>query len=455
MIVGSTNKHLDIFGYRLIHKRQYTMNEHKRVLPSLHETRGKGQLYVTDKKLIDVDFDFEQLHDGTLILKCTIPSEFAWSNAGTDAFRGSGGKFSFVGLAEDNWSIKIEKMMMNQMQIGPISTIRFLCFEVELKLEKDKIQNADFQPFLIRIPLANCHFSGSTTNEHRFKNGFHLVGQQLPFVLGELEVSLCYRLVTPNVIEILKNERTVGVISDLYIPTTSQPNLADLKEMLAIICSILTFAYDTRINWLGYEIADSNNVTFYKYLIRANVSDFYGDEAGSSWSPIPWILESSTMESFIQNAYSKYDQLWNDWDLYGLINIFTELRVQNRYMEVTGLHFSACSEILFNSYRRRTKQICKFEKALKNICEEVGFDLDEKYVERFAKDRHALVHEGIFEISDGQIPPEKRSVLPPREKWAWYDTKGEERNRELHFMEDFIGTVILNMLGVKKKLNGW
>jgi len=76
-------------------------------------------------------------------------------------------------------------------------------------------------------------------------------------------------------------------------------------------------------------------------------------------------------------------------------------------------------------------------------------------VMRFSKNRHALVHEGVFEISDSVVTPDKRSALPPRKKWAWYDMKIEERDNELHFMEDFIGTLILNMLGVKKKLNSW
>lgn len=89
----------------------------------------------------------------------------------------------------------------------------------------------------------------------------------MPLVLGKYEASLCYRNDIQNTIEILKGERTVSVISDLYMPVTSWPNQTDLMEMLDITCSILTFAYDTHINWLGYEIVDSENVTnLYSYL---------------------------------------------------------------------------------------------------------------------------------------------------------------------------------------------
>lgn len=431
------------------------MNEHKRVLPSLYEARGKGQLYFEDENLIDVDFDFEQLHDGTLILKCTVPFEFAWSRKASDVFQGSGERFSFVGLAENNWSIKIDRLMIQRVITGETSVVHFLCFDAELKLGADKKHGADSQPFMIRIPLANCNFYGSTAGEHEFENGFTLKGQQLPFVLGEQEVSLCYRNGIQDIIETLKSERTVGVISDLYMPITSWPNQVELKEMLAIICSILTFVYDTRINWLGYEIGDSENVTTYRYLTQADISGYYSDEAGSSWSPSTWILKSTTVDLFVKNAYNKYRQLWDDWDIYTLINLFAELRVQNRYLEVTGLHFSACSENLFNSYKRRTKSDPPFRDGLGDICKESGFDVDEKDVKRFADDRHALVHEGVFALTDSNMSKNKRLKLSPREKWAWYDTKARERGCELHFMEDFIGTVILNMLGVKKKLNGW
>jgi len=306
----------------------------------------------------------------------------------------------------------------------------------------------------MQVPLANCYFSGSTTGDYSFKNGYKVIGQQMPLFLGEQELSLCYRHPIQDVINILKKERTIGVISDIFMPIGDWPNRSNIKEMLNIFCSLLTFTCDTRINWFGYEIHNSNREIIYRYLVQTSAIGFYGDIAGANWSPLPWIIENDSLPLFLHEAYDKYQQLWDNWDIYALINLFTELRVHHRYLEITGLHFSACAELIYRAYRSQHGN-CKIENALNNICKCIGFDVTSDEVMRFLKNRHALVHEGVFEISDCVITPDKRSALPPRKKWAWYDMKIEERDQELHFMEDFIGTLILNMLGIKKKLNGW
>jgi len=327
------------------------MDEDKKILPSLYDTKGNGQLYLENKKLTEVSFNFEQHHDGTLILRCTIPAEFAWSRDVESTFNATNEKIGFEGITDDNWSLKIRRVAISKTRIGKESFIEFLCFEAELEPCKIANQVIDLQPFLMQVPLANCYFCGSSTGEYSFKNGYKVIGQQMPLFIGEQEVSLCYRHPIQDVVNILKKERTVGVISDIFIPINNWPNRNNIKEMLNIFCSILTFTYDTRINWFGFEIYNSNHEIIYRYLIQTNVSSFYGDIAGANWSPLPWIIENASLPLFLHEAYDKYQQLWDNWDIYALINLFTELRIHHRYLEITGLHFSACAEIIFRAYK--------------------------------------------------------------------------------------------------------
>lgn len=91
------------------------------------------------------------------------------------------------------------------------------------------------------------------------------------------------------------------------------------------------------------------------------------------------------------------------------------------------------------------------QRALKEICEALGFDPGDEAIERFKKNRNLLVHTGLFDVPKNGEKPEK---LPARQRWDWYNSKHIEANNQLRFMEDFVGKLILAGLGFPVPLDG-
>lgn len=408
--------------------------------------KGTGTLHTEGQADVAADFTFEQHQDSTLRLTCILPIDVAMR----DLTAASSTARHFVGLTEDGWRLEVPKLMLDSHGLRDGAGFsEFLASKATLTPLDEMGQPRTGQPHYVRVPLVNFWFSPEEMRAHTFSNGFQVKGQQVPLRINGQELSLCYRWNASDTMKVMKERRIAGVLSDVFLPVTSCPIYDDLEEMLAILCSLLTFVTDARVNWTGYDVCALDGSVSQRFFLRTATSGYRGDTAGSSWSAIPWI---PSMPLFLEAAFARYQQLWDDWDIYALITLFTELRGQEHYyLEITGLHFCSCIEILNSTYKNRVGKRT-FRQALDEICRAVGFFVKEKDLERFTNNRNALVHEGFFHVPDATVNPK---TLRPRDRWDWYNAKIEERDRELHFMQDFVGTLIFCALGGTKTLSGW
>ena len=417
------------------------------LLPPLSSHSGTGILRIEGKESIDVEFTFEQHHDAKLLLICTYPIEIAWQQTGLDAFGGWTALRSFEGTTDDNWRLDIPKLALSlRSSHDGKGYAEFPAFEATYTPLDAGGNPRKGKPHFLRVPLASARFSPELMGTHTFANGFQVKGQQLPLRLGNQELTICYQRDDEGVSEIMKEHRMAGVVSDAFLPMTALPDKDETKEILAVLCSLLTFTLDTRVNWLGYDVCDSDGRILQRFCIRTATDGYRGDYAGQAWSAVPWI---DSMPQFLETAYARYQQLWDDWDIYALITLFTELRgVENQYLELTGLYLCSCIEMLNRAYKNRVGDRT-FKKALEEICQAVGLTVEEADLKRVLDNRNALMHEGLLRIPDSAINP---NDLRPRERWDWYDTKAQERDRELYFLRDFIGTLLFCALGGNKVL---
>jgi hypothetical protein len=437
---------------RLEVTRQMTFDDTKNtpLLPLLYSASGTGTLHIEGQADVGAEFSFEQHQDATLRLVCTLPFEVGWRNMTGADYGGESSVRRFVGLTKEGGRLEVPKLALDSHGTrNGAGFAEFLAYEATLTPLDEAGQPRDGQPHFVRVPLANFWFSPEIMDAHTFSNGFQVKGQQVPMCVDGRELTLCYRRNASDTMKVMKERRIAGVLSDVFLPITSWLGHHDLEEMLPVLCSLLTFTHDARVNWLGYDICDAGGRVLRRFCIRTATSGYKGDVAGGSWSPIPWI---PSLAPFVEAAYTRYQQLWDDWDIYALITLFTELRGhEHGYLEVTGLHFCSCIEILNTSYKNRVGKR-EFRQALREICAAVGFAVAEKDLKRFTNNRNTLVHEGLFHVPDASVDPK---TLRPCDRWDWYGTKAEERDREFHFMEDFVGTLIFCALGGSKKLSGW
>lgn len=465
----------------------------------LHIHSGEGTIICEDERQIQCAFIFTQHEDG----ECFISCETNGSESGEWLEPSLHLSSKLIGQTHDGFHLDIKDMTYDGFLEYYKLELNFKCSEA--LFSKDSNQ----APHSITAPITNLDMRCNRHEALVFENASSVTGQQTPFELGDILLTVRPIKGSSKIVNEIKTRRGIAVTCEAIAPVNTIKDAVEMRHTLTIFCSLLTFVYSTKINWTGYDVKDESGTVLHRYCVSLHTSGFSADFADKTWSAFYWIEDQ---KAFCKQAYENYDKLWDDWEIFAAINLFTSARGQENFPEVTGLQLVSCIELVNAQYINRTKlkkvfkhydkklkpklkdtvtnffdtyisesptnlspdEIQKGKTALENerdylidnlssvnndtfaptlkaVCDALGFDVDDTSLERFKLNRNKLVHSGRFHVSkDGA----DIKSMTARERWDWYGTKSAERWNELRFMEDFVGNLLLSALGCPQKLSG-
>ena len=432
----------------------------------LHRYGGQGTLSIEDDNPVVCPFIFTQEQDGTLRLTCTINID-PWRGAEEESRLRKAAKFE--GVTGNGLNLNCERLNYAGSRRQHTLEANFLCLEATLA----PATPPEEEVHSLRAQIVNLNLCCERYEDLTFPNGLRVPWQQTPLEMGDAQLTLVPLQDISATINKLKETRGITVTCEAAAPLADIEELASWEERLIVLGSLLTFLYGTRVNWISYDVLSASGALL-KRVCRVPATSGYGAHiAEQTWSATTWVDDQA---AFIKEAYDRFEQVWDDWDIYAVINLFTELRGQVGFSEVAGVQLASCLEIINNGYLGRTgrKHILKnfdkkvkpdlkkainsaiekmkvdvsplegeeretagrsnseledkqvlltdnlinvnhypFARALREICTQLNFEPGEEAIERFKRNRNLLVHTGLFDVPRDGLKPE---TLPARER---------------------------------------
>lgn len=183
-----------------------------------------------------------------------------------------------------------------------------------------------------------------------------------------------------NIIKALRGTRGVDVTCQAAAKIDRPDRLPDVRQNVEEVCSLLTLARGTRVDWINYDvIARSGSLIFSEWAER--ITKLFG------FLPLipanDRLLEMNT-KCFVESAYPRLERAEKDWGIRRAIDSYTDAKAESGFLELRALMMVVCMEFLKGRYLSRIGKVNilpedlfdgvrpQMESALKEIVEPVA-----------------------------------------------------------------------------------
>jgi len=196
----------------------------------------------------------------------------------------------------------------------------------------------------------------NTKAQYQFKiTNFKLIGNQ-PYKVNEtttqaeLKISIngIDIIIRPvsgynKIIQDIKYTHNVAVTAYLLIEGNIE-NKDNTIQIVNNICSLLSLAKGTKINWISYTIENNNGEVLEKY---------YSNRVTKSYSALMLISykNPSDLKKYLESTYVNYTNKINDWKFNNIIEEFIDAVKEDDYLELRGLKLAATLEFILGKYK--------------------------------------------------------------------------------------------------------
>jgi len=146
-----------------------------------------------------------------------------------------------------------------------------------------------------------------------------------------------------NIINDIEYTRDVAVTADLLVDGSIE-NKDKIIHIVNNICSLLSLAKGTKINWISYTIENNDGEVLEKY---------YGNRVTKSFSVLRLISYENPIDlkNFLESTYANYINKLNDWKFNAIIEEFIDAAKEDDHLEFRGLKLAVTMEFILGKYK--------------------------------------------------------------------------------------------------------
>jgi len=287
----------------------------------------KGYLIKLDSTQIPANIHLKQKDCGSIYANCLITDNNPLNpNIKIKEIKGSLGCYE----------IKTIPIMVIEMTINSSGERKCTIVCKNAILKKNTLENTKIK---YRFKITNFKFIGNQP----YKVNETTTQAELKISISGIDITLRPVSGYNKIIQDIRYTHDVAVTADLLIEGNME-NKDNTIQIVNNICSLLSLAKGTKINWISYTIENNNGEILEKY---------YSNRVTKSYSVLRLISYENPIDlkNYVESTYANYINKLNDWKFDIIIEEFIDAVKEGDYLEFRGLKLAVTMEFILGKYK--------------------------------------------------------------------------------------------------------
>lgn len=287
----------------------------------------KGYLIKLDDTQIPANIHLKQKDCGSIYADCLITDNNTLNfNEEIKDIRGS----------LDCYEIKANPTMVREIIINSSRERKCTIMCKDVVFKKNILENTKIQ---YRFKITNFKFIGN----QGYKVNEITMQTELKISINGIDIFIRPVNGYNEIIKDIGYTHSVAVTANLLVEGSIE-NKDNTLQIVDNICSLLSLAKGTKINWISYTIENNNGEVLEKY---------YSDRVTKSYSALRLISyeNPSDLKKYLESTYVNYINKINDWKFNIIIEEFIDAAKEGDNLEFRGLKLAATMEFILGKYK--------------------------------------------------------------------------------------------------------
>jgi len=287
----------------------------------------KGYLIKLDNTQISANIHLKQKDCGCIYANCLITDNGPLNpNIKIKEIKGS----------TDCYEIKANPIMVREINTNSSGEIKCTIACKDVAFKKNTLENTKIQ---YRFKITNFKFIGN----QRYKVNETTIQTELKISINGIDIFIRPVSKYNKIIKDIEYTHNVAVTADLLVEGSIE-NKDNIIQIVDNICSLLSLAKGTKINWISYTLENNNGEVLEKY---------YSNRVTKSYSALMLISyeNPSDLKKYLESTYGNYINKINDWKFNNIIEEFIDAVKEGDYLELRGLKLAATMEFILGKYK--------------------------------------------------------------------------------------------------------
>lgn len=287
----------------------------------------KGYLIKLDDTQIPANIHLKQKDCGSIYADCLITDNDPLNpNIKIKEIKGS----------LDCYEIKANPTMVREIIINSSGERKCTIMCKNVIFKKNILENTKIQ---YRFKITNFKFIGN----QRYKVNETTTQTELKISINGIDIFIRPVSGYNKIIKDIEYTHNVAVTADLLVEGSIE-NKDNIIQIVDNICSLLSLAKGTKINWISYTIENNNGEVPEKY---------YSNRVTKSYSVLRLISyeNPNALKKYLESTYVSYINKINDWKFNIIIEEFIDAAKEGDYLEFRGLKLAATMEFILGKYK--------------------------------------------------------------------------------------------------------
>ena len=287
----------------------------------------KGYLIKLDDTQIPANIHLKQKDCGSIYADCLITDNNPLNHII---------KIKEIKGSLDCYEVKANCTMVREIAINSSREEKrtIMCKDVVFK--KNILENTKIQ---YRFKITNFKFIGNQP----YKVNETTTQAELKISINGIDIIIRPVSGYNKIIKDIEYTHNVAVTADLLIKGSIE-NKDNILQIVDNVCSLLSLAKGTKINWISYTLENNDGEVLEKY---------YSNRVTKSYSALRLISyeNPSDLKKYLESTYVNYINKINDWKFNIIIEEFIDAAKEGDYLEFRGLKLAATMEFILGKYK--------------------------------------------------------------------------------------------------------
>lgn len=287
----------------------------------------KGYLIKLDNTQIPANIHLKQKDCGSIYANCLITDNNPLSPTI---------KIKKIKGSLDCYEIKANCTMVRELNFSSSGEIKCTIMCKNVIFQKNIPENIKIK---YRFKITNFKFIGNQP----YKVNETSQRTELQISINGIDINIRPISGYKKIIKDIEYTHNVAVSADLLIEG-SMENKDNILQIVDNICSLLSLAKGTKINWISYTIENNNGDVLEKY---------YSNRVTKSYSTLRLISyeNPNDLKNYLESTYANYINKLNNWKFNAIIEEFIDAAKEDDCLEFRGLKLAVTMEFILGKYK--------------------------------------------------------------------------------------------------------